>query len=59
MRNTTRKLNTKWREEPICPKCHEIITVSDGELTNLESCPNCGQPISCRIREKVEYLILS
>lgn len=55
-----KKLRTAWRDRCVCPYCHEVIEKEVPEhYTDLAGCPYCGQPISVRVRETVEFLVLS
>jgi hypothetical protein len=58
-----RKLQTAWREEPLCPHCHGVVIEGFGEdgetYPTIDECPHCHEPVSMRVRTKTEFLILS
>ena len=60
-----RKLRIAWREEPLCPHCHEEIPDATNGSGNLEwwkdisECHTCGEPLQVRSRTRTEYLVLS
>lgn len=70
-----RRLQTKWRDECICPVCKSEITEIEvmedvrespdcrdqvfPAMEDVRECPDCGAPISIRVRDRREYLVLA